>query len=316
MNWVDLIIVGVLVLFSLEAIGKPILTEILDLVSFLTAFFISFSYYNIPARFFESQFHVPHALSLVLGFMTGWFISEVIFYLLVRIMTPKLSTIKLPNAGVLSAVPAFLRGLIFIALFLVMTATFPVQPSIKTAILDSKIGSNILKSAYSLEQPVKNIFGGVANDSLSFLTIKPKTDERIDLGFKTSRYTIDNDAESGMFELVNKERRERGIKELKLDRKLAGIARIHSKDMLERGYFSHYSPEGKSVADRALENNIDFLVIGENLAYAPNLEAAHKGLMNSEGHKANILSKDYGKIGVGVLDAGVYGRIFVQVFSN
>lgn len=316
MNWVDLVIIIVLIFFVLESLRRSIISELLDLGSFLLAFFVSFSYYNLPARFFEAEFRVPHTLSLVLGFMAGWFISETAFYLLVRIITPKLPKIKILNVGIFSIVPAILRGLIFIALFLVMTATFPIQPSIKTAILNSKIGSEILKSAYSLEQPVKNVFGGVANDSLSFLTIKPKTDERINLGFKASQHTVDSEAEKGMLELVNKERKKLGFKELKLDVTLAKIARLHSQDMLERGYFSHYSPEGESVADRAQKNNIDFLVIGENLAYAPNLEAAHKGLMNSQGHRANILSTDYGKIGIGVLDAGVYGKMFVQVFSN
>jgi uncharacterized protein YkwD len=106
------------------------------------------------------------------------------------------------------------------------------------------------------------------------------------------------------------------LKILEFDANLRKVARGHSEDMFKRGYFSHYSPEGDSVADRAEEQNIDFLVIGENLAFAPNLELAHRGLMNSEGHRANILSKDYGKIGIGVLDGGVYGKMFTQVFSN
>jgi uncharacterized protein YkwD len=58
------------------------------------------------------------------------------------------------------------------------------------------------------------------------------------------------------------------------------------------------------------------LVIGENLAYAPNLELAHTGLMNSEGHRANILSPDFNKVGIGIEDGGVYGLMVTQVFSN
>ncbi len=316
MNWVDLAIIASLIFFALESLGRNIILELLDLVSFLTAFFLSFSFYNYASKFFEAQFQAAHGLSLVLGFMSVWFITETLFYLLVRIIAPKLPRIKIPKMGILTMVPAVLRGLIFISLFLVMTATFPIQPSIKKAVLNSKIGSQILKNAYALEQPVKNVFGGVANDSLTFLTIKPKTDEKINLGFKTIEHTIDYESEKAMIGLVNKEREQRGLKILVFNEKLAEVGRMHSKDMLERGYFSHYSPEGESVADRAQKMEVDFLVIGENLAYAPNLEAAHKGLMNSEGHKANILSTDYGKIGIGVLDAGVYGKMFVQVFSN
>lgn len=315
-NWVDLVIIVTLILFALESLGRSFILETLDFVSFLLAFFLSFSYYNLLSKFFEVQFKIPHGLSLVLGFMAVWFLSETIFYLLVRILLPKLPKIKIPLSKVLSIIPALLRGVVFIALVLVMIATFPIQPMIKKAVLESKIGSQILSLSYALEQPVKNVFGGVTNDSLTFLTIKPKTDERVNIGFQTSQFSVDEIAEKAMIDLVNKERLSRGFAELVFDEKLRSIARAHSADMFTRSYFSHYSPEGLTVADRALKAGIDFLVVGENLAYAPTLDSAHKGLMNSEGHRENILSSDYGRIGIGVMDGGVYGEMFTQVFSN
>lgn len=314
MNWVDLAIIGTLTLFALESIGRNVVLELLDLVSFLLAFFISFSFYNLPARFFEIQFQIPHGLSLVLGFMAMWFTQEVLFYLLARFFIPKLPKVQVP--GIFSIVPALLRGLVFVALTLVMIATFPIQPAIKKAVLASKIGSEILKNAYALEQPVKNVFGGVTNDSLTFLTIKPKTNEKINLGFQTTNFEEDEASEKIILDLVNKERSNRSLEALAFDTQLQNIARSFSKDMFARGYFSHYSPEGFTVADRAASSGVDFLVIGENLAYAPSVELAHKGLMNSEGHRANILSTDYGKVGIGVIDGGVYGKMFTQVFTN
>lgn len=316
LNWVDWVILGILVFFAIEAMGRPLILEILDFLSFLVAFFISFSYYNLPAKFFEDQFKTPHGLSLVLGFMAMWFISEAIFYLLVRIALPRIPALKLKALEALSVIPAILRGLVFISLTLVLIATFPIQPSLKKTVMDSKIGSRILKNAYQLEGPVKGVFGGVSNDTLTFLTIKPKTNERVDLGFQTSQYAIDEVSEQEMIKLVNNERISKGLKTLEFDARLRGLGRAHSEDMLKRGYFSHYSPEGKSVADRALGAGVDFLVIGENLAFAPDVPLAHKGLMNSEGHRANILSTDYGKIGIGVADGGVYGKMFTQVFTN
>ncbi|MBI2019029.1 CvpA family protein [Candidatus Daviesbacteria bacterium] len=315
-NWVDLLILATLIFFAFEALGRSLVIETLDLLSFLMAFLLSFSFYNFPAKFFEVSFRIPHGLSLVFGFMAIWFISEIVFYLLIRIVLPRLPSLKIKGSAVLSVLPAFFRGLVFIALFLVMVATFPIQPSIKKAVLDSQIGSQILNYAYALEGPVKDVFGGATFDSLTFLTIKPKGDERVNLGFQTSEYTIDGVSEKAMIDLVNKERTSRGLKALVFDAKLEGVARAHSEDMFKRGYFSHYSPEGETVADRASGAGIDFLVIGENLAFAPNVELAHKGLMNSEGHRANILSEDFGKVGIGVLDGGVYGKMFTQVFSN
>lgn len=316
LNWVDYVIFGTLIFFALKAIGRPFIWEILDLASFFLAALLSFSYYNIPAKFFESQFSVPHGLSLVLGFMIAWFLAELIFYLLVRVIIPKIPKTNIPWSKTISVIPALIKGLILVAIALVMVATFPIQPVIKKAVLDSRLGSGILSHAYALEGPVRKVFGGVANDSLTFLTIKPKTNEKVNLGFQTSDFTGDIISENQMVDLVNKERVAGGLGTLVLDIRLLAVARDHSADMLKRGYFSHYSPEGLTVADRCLNAGVDFLVAGENLAYAPSPELAHKGLMNSEGHKANILSPDYGRIGIGVMDGGVYGKMFTQVFTN
>lgn len=316
LNWVDYVILGTLAFFALEALGRPFFWELIDLLSFIISGLIAFTFYNVPGRFFENEFKVPHGLSLVLGFMSAWFLSEVAFYLIIRIILPKLPNLALKGSRFLSVFPALLRGLIFTAVILVMVATFPIQPALKKAVLDSKIGSQILKRAYALDQPVKQVFGGIANDSLTFLTIKPKTDEKINLGFQTNDISEDRTSEETMFNLVNKERVKMGLKALVLDEGLAAIAKDHSADMLRRGYFSHYSPEGLTVADRVLNAGIDFIVVGENLAYAPSVDLAHQGLMNSPGHRANILSTGYSKLGIGVMDSGVYGKMFTQVFTN
>lgn len=254
--------------------------------------------------------------------MAVWFISEFIFAFLVHLLLPKIpkyalsGKVKLFGTKFLATIPAFLRGLIFVALFLVLTATFPIQPTIKQAVQDSKLGSLILKYAYNLEQPLKQVFGGVTKDTLTFLTIEPKTNERVDLGFQTGKYFVDPVNEEAMIVLVNKERTNLGIAPLTLDAKLQGIARFHSEDMFKRGYFSHYSPEGETVADRAERFSVSFSIIGENLAFAPSLDLAHDGLMKSPGHRANILSTDFRKIGIGIMDGGIYGKMFTQVFSD
>jgi uncharacterized protein YkwD len=58
------------------------------------------------------------------------------------------------------------------------------------------------------------------------------------------------------------------------------------------------------------------LSAGENLAYAPSVAIAHEGLMNSPGHRENILRASFNKLGVGVIDAGVNGKMFCQEFTN
>ena len=93
MNWVDLAILGLLILFTLEALGRPFIFELVDLSSFILAALLSFTFYNLPARFLESRFNIPHGLSLVLGFMAVWFLSEIFFSILVRIFFSRISLI-------------------------------------------------------------------------------------------------------------------------------------------------------------------------------------------------------------------------------
>lgn len=315
-NWVDLIIILVLIYFALEAGGKSFIVELINLAGFILAFFLSFKYYTLAATVLEKNFSLPHSLSLVLGFVFVWFVAETLLYFLIRTFLPKLPQIKLAFVDTLSFIPGALRGLIYLALFLVLLATFPIQPNIKKTVQDSKLGSLILENSYQLERPIRAVLGNLSNESLSFLTIEPRSNERVNLGFQTTQFTADETAENSMIVLVNKERTSRGLNTLIFDSKLREPARNHSMDMFKKGYFSHYSPEGDSVVERAAKYQIDYMIIGENLAYAPSLQLAHQGLMNSPGHRANILSPDFRKIGVGVMNGGVYGFMFTQVFSN
>lgn len=321
MNWLDFCILLILLFFSLEGIGRSFVLEFLDFLSFLLAFFLSLKFFNYPALFYEDKFMVGHSISTVLGFITVWFLTEALFFTIVHAFFIKYAQKfaywrfnQLLNH--LSLIPAFLRGLVFICIILVLIGSFPIQLKIKSAVYNSKLGSAILSYTQSLEQPLKNVFGEISQESISFLTIKPKSGELVNLGFSTVEFKPNVVLEERMVNLVNKERTNRRLKPLEFKEELREIGRLHSADMFKKGYFSHYSPEGKNVADRAKEFGVQYLVIGENLAYAPSLELAHNGLMNSEGHRANILSKEYNKIGIGIMDGGVYGLMVTQVFSD
>lgn len=318
MNWIDLVIIILLLFFALEGIRRSFIGEMLDFLSFLLAFFLSLRFYNSIGMLYETSFGLPHSISNVFGFISIWFLVETGLYFSTQLLLSKFKIIYKLNQKltIFSVIPALLRGIVFVAVMLVLLGTFPIQPQIKKAVLESKIGSVVLKNTQLLEKPLKNVFGGLTNDTFTFFTIKPKSNETVDLGFKTSEFKPRPDLESQMIELVNEERQKQGVKKLTYRSELLEVGRSHSADMFKRGYFSHYSPEGKSVADRADEKNISYLVIGENLAYAPNLELAHKGLMDSPGHRANILSPDYNHIAIGIMDGGVYGLMITQVFTN
>lgn len=147
-------------------------------------------------------------------------------------------------------------------------------------------------------------------------TIEPGSGESVELPFKVAEARPRPDLEAAMLELINRERAENNLPPLAADPEMTEVARRHSADMFARGYFSHDTPENKNPFDRMREANVKYRTAGENLALAPTLEIAHRGLMNSPGHRANILRGSFGRVGIGILDGGRRGLMISQEFRN
>jgi uncharacterized protein YkwD len=122
--------------------------------------------------------------------------------------------------------------------------------------------------------------------------------------------------EAQVLALVNEERARHGLNPLQADPELTEVARAHSRDMLARSYFSHVTPEGRKLGERMQAGKVSYLLAGENLALAQTVPIAHRGLMNSPGHRANILRPQFGRLGVGVLDGGRFGLMITENFRN
>jgi uncharacterized YkwD family protein len=107
--------------------------------------------------------------------------------------------------------------------------------------------------------------------------------------------------ESEVVILVNKERAKQGLAPLKDNWELSRVARYKSEDMVNKNYFSHTSPTYGSPFDMMKKFGITYTTAGENIAMGqPTAASVMEGWMNSPGHKANILSKNFTEIGVGV----------------
>jgi len=108
-----------------------------------------------------------------------------------------------------------------------------------------------------------------------------------------------NQAEQ-ILNLVNKERKAEGLSELSLNSSLSNIARLKAEDMADNKYFSHNSPTYGSAFDMMKKYGITYRTAGENIAKGQkNAESVMTGWMNSQGHRANILKKEYTELGVG-----------------
>ena len=117
-------------------------------------------------------------------------------------------------------------------------------------------------------------------------------------------------AEQQAVTLMNADRNANGLPSLKVNTKLVALAERYAQDMINRGYFSHYDPEGRSPFDRMQQAGIMYRTAGENLAINSSVAAAEKAFMNSSGHRANILNSTYTEVGIGVKYAA-NGQVYV-----
>ncbi|MPM73269.1 hypothetical protein SDC9_120245 [bioreactor metagenome] len=116
------------------------------------------------------------------------------------------------------------------------------------------------------------------------------------------------------FALLNQDRAANGLPALTLNSKLTSLADAYAADMIKRGYFSHYNPEGQSPFDRMNNAGISYKTAGENLAINTNVSAAEAAFMKSSGHRANILNSSYTDVGIGVVHSSDGSVYVVQEF--
>ncbi|MBI3397047.1 CvpA family protein [Candidatus Woesebacteria bacterium] len=317
-NWVDLVILIILLYFISEAWRVGFWILMADFLTFLGSLLMSLRIYKFTAQLIQTNFELGRSISNALGFLATALILEALLGAISGIVLSKLPEkfVKHKLSKFLALLPAVGEGLVIISFILTLALTLPVKPQVKKDITESRIGGFLIKQTTGVEKKINEIFGGVIEDSLTYLTIHPGSHDKVSISSDVSNLKVDEVSEAELFKLVNSERTQRGIPALTGDSKIVVVARNHAEDMWKRGYFSHYSPEGKDVGDRLSAAHIPYSLAGENLALAPTVQTAHTGLMNSEGHRANILEPRFRKVGIGVIDDGFYGKMFVQVFTD
>ncbi len=329
-NWIDGLIILLTVYYLITGWRRGFVLGMTDLAGLLFSFLVALHFYSLVATGLATWFDLPQGMTKALGFLLAGFFTEAVVsfpieclyrltYTNLRDRFSAKTFQRMMRVDVwLGCVPASMEGLIAASFFLTLILALPVSGTVKKTIVDSMVGSRLIVQAQDVERQLNTVFGEAVNETLTFLTVNanPISEESIDLGYTQTEGSVDESAESAMLQLVNQERASAGLQHLKMDAALRTLSRTYAKDLFARGYFSHYNPEGQSPFDRMENAGIRYSAAGENLALAPNLSLAHQGLMNSPGHRANILSEDYGRVGIGVIDGGMYGQMFVQEFTD
>jgi uncharacterized protein YkwD len=326
-NALDVIVLAVIAFYVYEGYAVGFLLAVLDLLSFILSFLLALVCYGLASTVFVALFSLPQGFANALGFFCVALGSEVLLNLLFKVLIRRLPVFAAQTTWPLRVVtinhwlgivPGLTSALIVLSFLFSVIIALPSSPVLKDLVSTSKVGSHLIANTAVVEGKINDVFGGALKETLTYLTIEPESNESIDLRFTVANPTVDTQAEQAMLRLVNEERTMRGLPPLTADRKLRDLARDYAADMFRRGYFSHYTPDTPPLSpfDRMETAGITFLAAGENLALAPTTTLAMQGLMNSPGHRANILSPEFGHIGIGVMDGGIYGKMFTQEFTN
>lgn len=317
MNWVD-IVIAVIILFAV-CMGwyRGFILGSLDLLTWSGSLVLGYIFYPYAAKGLDN-FVDLNVWLLPLAFILTTAVARILIGLIVRYIVRAIPDSVNEGTGnkLLGIIPGIINGWIYAVILSALLLALPLKDSVTNETRNSKLAARLAMQSEWANKKLAPVFDDAVRQTMNSLTVNPSSKEKIPLAFTLDHAKVRADLEMKMLEMVNKERMKNGLKPLRFDPEMTNVARAHSRDMFARGYFAHENPEGKNPFDRMKAAHVRFITAGENLALAQTLEIAHTNLMNSPGHRANILNPDYGRLGIGILDGGFYGLMVSQEFRN
>ncbi len=317
-NLVDLLICAVIIFSIINGWRRGFILGVLDLLGWAACLLAALRFYEPLAqvlaqlKLWSDVWNQPAAFVLIAG-LTALLIQFIGQALLQRV--PK-DVHERSGNRLFGLIPGLANGLITAALLSAVLLAFPLNEALRESSRSSTLVNKLAGQTERLEGALRPVFSEAIAKTLFLLTVQPDSGERVTLPYKVAVSRPRAELEARMLEMLNKERTAVGLRPLAPDPEATQVARRHSADMFARGYFAHESPEGRDPFERMRESGVGFLTAGENLALAPTVQLAHTGLMNSPGHRANILHNQFGRVGIGIMDGGPRGLMVTQNFRN
>ncbi|MBK1613849.1 hypothetical protein CKO44_10250 [Rubrivivax gelatinosus] len=315
MNPVDLLLYTIVLLGALLGLRRGFVADAAALVALVASVAFALWAWPLPLTLAGTRGGAWAApLAFVACLLLGRVLAGALLSPVVAAVPERTQRRALNRVGGL--LPGALGGAVQAALAALLLLTLPLADRLTLAARDSRAAETLAAPAAALGERLAPIFEPAVDRSLQRLTVAPDSSETVALDFVVADAPQRPELEARMLELVNTERVAAGLGPLAADPALAAVAREHGRDMLARGYFAHLDPGGVTPFDRMRRAGLRFRAAGENLALAPTLALAHRGLMNSPGHRANILRAAFGRAGIAVLDAGRHGLVVTQNFRD
>ncbi len=323
MNLLDVVIIVLLLTGIGLGVQRGFLRTSLDLVVLVTAAYAGATLYRPIRDQITSVVDVEGASTNAFALVIGALGVLLLLNLLIAwTVSPHLSAVRVSSAirmadTGLGAIPGFVYGLLFAAMMTLTLGLVPLGDSVDRALADSNMARQLRVGATSVTTGLAQRTGMDLAD-FTYVVV-PESNQDVSYRIPPANSEDINyheGYEAEIANLVNEERVERGVSSLSYDPELVPVARGHSHEMVELGYFSHTSPNTGTLVDRLRDYGVDYVQAGENLAYAPSVSVAHRGLMQSDGHRRNILDPGFERIGVGVVVAPDGTLMVTQVFAR
>lgn len=321
MNILDIIVVLVVVSAAVTGFRRGFVLGVYEILLLVVGFIFAAVAYRPVAgqldRVLDFQPAVLNIAAFILAILLFQFIASMTIGSMMRWSRRSLGFV--PGASILDRaggiVPGALHGVLLATLLILPIGYFATPDAARNALSESRLALPLYRESSNV------VLRGATSAGLEigdFVAVTPsRTDDGYVLPFKaTAGLEVAETEEERMFQLVNQERMVAGLSPLEWDPELVPVARAHSTDMFENGYFSHASPTTGSPFDRLDAAGIGYIAAGENLALAPTVELAHEGLMDSPGHRANILEPSFGRMGIGAISAPGRGTMYTQLFRD
>ena len=318
MNWIDIILFLIVLVSIISSADRGFILSALDLVCWAGSLALGLLLYRPLSQFFDRYISSLDIWSAPLAFIIILVASRILLESAAQkiLLNVPEKTHKAVANRILGIFPGIINGFLWVVVLSSLLVLLPISTNAAEDSRNSKLADWTIGKVNWLEDKFSPVFGELFNKVIPKPSAAVGKSESIKLPFTVSSPKVRPDLEAEMLVMVNKEREKHGLKALRADPAIAVAARKHSVDMLARGYFSHISPEGTSPFERIRKEKVPFITAGENLALAQTLTIAHNGLMNSPGHRANILRPAFGRLGIGILDGGIYGLMITQNFRN
>jgi uncharacterized protein YkwD len=322
---IDLVVIGFVALAALGGVWLGAVRAASGLLCTATVVALMLLGYAPMARLIERATDLGPRATTLAAFATLAIIGQVVAALAIqRPLGPLVGLVRrvrpLRRADhLLGAVPGAVAGCILAGLLLAPLAVAAPDLQLAAALRGSRLASALLETDARILQTTRvRPLLQTAAETLALPAPLATNEAGRDLPFSVAAGDLvpDPEAEAALLALVNEERVRAGLAPLEPDEATVPVGRAHATEMFALGYFAHESPITGDPFDRLAAADVAYLAAGENLAFAPDIVTAHRGLMNSPGHRANILNPGFGRAGMAVVRSRYHGLMIVQLFRN